>query len=744
MIRAPRRSLPALAAALLSGAGLLAPVAVAQQSHVDRLLPADTLFVVSVDDHASYSKGVEEMPLGKIMAEADVQAFLEKPKSMLTEAIGKLQSQIRTQEGFENFELSMEELTSGSYGRIFLALTHFAMPDPQAGQMFPDIGLVIGVEGKDGAPDWQALLKDVLARAAGNAGMQLGFQPAGAEGYEYEQLTGTPGEGPPVLMARSGNLQLFSLSHRSLQGVLDRASGKVVDGALAGAAAYRDSQKHIAIDDAGAIRLWMNAGMGVRTLAEGIKLAMAMEGETEHLPLVDKIVEKTGLLGIKGIASASHSASGVAVSRAYLGMDGEPKGLLALSPKEPIDLSLLDVVPKNATGVSIMQLDVAGIYDFMMDIVKTVDPNAHAEVNGMIQGFGMQIGGQETPLDLRNDIFANIGPQFAFVTPRSSNPMMPSFLLMLETKDAAKVIDGLRKLLDFGSQMSGGEFTTKVSSYKEHDIVQINVGAEMGMPVNPAFAIVGDYLTLSLNAGDLKRHIRNSLQPGESIHANEDFQRFYAKVPTDKHLAALSYTDVKKSVEDGYSSLVMALPMVTMAADFELPFEMALLPTQEKITQHLYGSLSYTVMDEQGAFTQSYSPIGGEALGLLVAGAACGGALFGVAKMEAVHSAEAPPPMVARVEESPNDQVRYDLSNLKAGVTIYKLQNGGLPSSLDQLLEPSDAYPQGCLGRDALPVDPWGNGYHYEPRGAGYALWSNGPNGANDRGAGDDILVEKK
>jgi len=739
MIRAIRRS---AALAILCGTGLFAADARAQQATVDQLLPADTLMVVSVDDHTTYSNALADMPLGKIMAEPDVQTFLEKPKSMLGEAIAKFQGEIQKQEGFENFELSLDELMNGSYGRVFFALTHVGMPDPQAGQMFPDIGVVFGIEGMQGAPNWQGLIKDVLGRAAGSSGMEMGFQPVTADGYAYEQLMGTPGEGPPVLMATAGNLQLFSLSHNSLRGVLDRASGKGGEGALASSANYRDAAQHLKIDDAGAVRMYLNTSLGLRTLAEGIKLAMTMEGETESLPLVDKLLEKSGLLGLGSVAAASHSVNGVAISRSYAGIKGEPTGLLALGPKQPIDLSVLDIVPKNATSVGIAQFDIAGLYDFCMEMVKTVDEDAHREVTGMIKGFGMQIGGPDSPLDLRNDILGNIGPQMAFMSPQSSNPMMPSFLALVEVKDGAKVVNGLKSLLEFGAQMSGGEFSTKVSTYKEHELVQISVGAEMGMPINPSFAIIGDYLTVSLNVGDLKRHIRRALKPGDNIRSNEDFQRFFSKIPQDANLAGMSYTDIKKSVEDGYSSVVMALPMVTMAADFELPFEMALLPTQEVITQHLFGSLSYTTYDENGAFTEGYSPIGGEAIGLLVGTAAMGGALFAGTRAEAFAEA-APPAPVARLEESPSDQVRYDLSNLKAGATIYKLQNGGLPGSLGNLLEPSDAYPQGCLGRDSLPVDPWGNGYHYSQRGAGYMIWSNGPNGADEQGGGDDIKVEK-
>ena len=49
---------------------------------------------------------------------------------------------------------------------------------------------------------------------------------------------------------------------------------------------------------------------------------------------------------------------------------------------------------------------------------------------------------------------------------------------------------------------------------------------------------------------------------------------------------------------------------------------------------------------------------------------------------------------------------------------------------------------------DALPVDPWGNGYRFEmaphPTKAGRVLpklWSTGANGEDEGGEGDDILL---
>lgn len=741
-MRAPTLCLGAIGlATLLSG---LNPAQAAPADGAASLLPKDTLFVMSVDDHAAFKKGQADMPLTKIMAEDEVKTFLEKPTTMARQAIGKLQEQIRSQEGFEDFEMSLDDLFAGNYGKVFVALTHVGMPDPQAGRMMPDIGLVLGIEPSQGAPDWQRVIKDLIGRAAQSTGKDVGFKAVDAGSYSYEEMTGGKDQRPPVVMGRVGDLQLFSLSHETMRMVMDRASGSAQGSALTDNASFQTAARQIGIEDKGAIRFYMNMNLGVRLMAEGIKFALQAQNETEFVPLVDQLLEKSGLLGLSSVSSAGYSKDGVAISKGFVGVEGELKGLLALAPDEPIDLAVLDVVPKNATSLSIFKVDLGAAYDFAMDVFQTVAEDEYNQAQGMLQGFGAQIAGEgNPPFDLRNDLLANLGPQWVVLQPQSSNAMMPSFLIMAETGDGAKLMQGIQNLLTFGSMMSNGEFSSKMTAYKEVDILQVDIGAEAGIPISPCAAILDNYFILSLSVGDLKRHIRRAAKPGESIKSNEDFQRFYATIPEGAELTSLKYTDIKFTVESMYGQLAMAVPMLTMAADFELPVEMALLPTQETITQHLYGSLAYSTSNDKGSTMTGYSPVGGELLGLLAAGAIGGGALWvDMAQLSPASRATATP--TQPVEESPNDQVRHDLANLKAGVTIYKLQNGALPDSLSQLLEPSEAYPHGCLGASELPSDPWGHGYSYKKAGSGYVLWSFGANGQDDGGAGDDIKVEKK
>ncbi|HND52429.1 MAG TPA: type II secretion system major pseudopilin GspG [Pirellulaceae bacterium] len=93
---------------------------------------------------------------------------------------------------------------------------------------------------------------------------------------------------------------------------------------------------------------------------------------------------------------------------------------------------------------------------------------------------------------------------------------------------------------------------------------------------------------------------------------------------------------------------------------------------------------------------------------------------------------------------------KVQLSALKGPLENYSTDNGRYPSSQQGLSAlrqaPSDlANPQKWQGpytEAEVGLDPWGNPYQYESDGSSYRVWSWGPNGVNDQGGNDDILIE--
>lgn len=739
LIRRARTAALLLGALALSVGGATA----AETRGATKLVPEDTLLLISIDDFAGYQKSLQDMPLYKIIHEDEVQKFLEKPKAALDELVKTMQTEVRKQEGFENFELSLEKLSAGEYGRVFLALTHISMPDEQAGKVMPDIGLVLAVEGRQGAPNWIELIKDLAMRGAKNAGKDYKFETVTADGFTYEELKGGTGKRPPVLMASVGDLQLFSISHEALRAVMSRANGSK-DGSLADSAVYMTAEGVIGSGTPQSMRLFLNVDTTLKTIVESVKIAMEMDEQAKaYIPMVDKLVAMSGLSALKSVYSISESEKGVAHSKTFFGVQGPRVGLLACSPETPIALDHLKVVPNNATSASLFQFDIASIYDLGMKMLKEIDPDIHAQAQASLQGIGAMIGGQEHPLDLREDILGNLGPEYLMFQPQSSNPTLPSYILMAQVRNGDRVTQALKAIAEYGAQFAGGQVAIKESEYKGSKFYELSF-QETPIPVSPCFSVQGDYLMFALSVGDLKRQIRRAEKAGGGdITENADFQRFFGSVPKDDSLRSISYTDVKYAVESTYGTVMTFLPMIVAGADQELPLDMALLPTQETISQHLFGAMSYSASIKEGAIIEGFSPVGGEALG--VVGAAAGGAALFFLGARASHEV-LPPDAIATSPSrasDPADQARHDLSTIQSGIVIYKLEYHSLPKSLDDLLIKNANYPDGCLGMPELPMDPWGHGYRYKVQDDGYMVWSFGPNGADDQGEGDDIVKRK-
>ena len=79
---------------------------------------------------------------------------------------------------------------------------------------------------------------------------------------------------------------------------------------------------------------------------------------------------------------------------------------------------------------------------------------------------------------------------------------------------------------------------------------------------------------------------------------------------------------------------------------------------------------------------------------------------------------------------------------VKSGLAIYKIENAKLPAKLEDLLAPSANYPDGYLApKKEVPKDGWGRALAFKPDADGkrFLLYSFGPDGKDDNGAGDDL-----
>jgi len=124
---------------------------------------------------------------------------------------------------------------------------------------------------------------------------------------------------------------------------------------------------------------------------------------------------------------------------------------------------------------------------------------------------------------------------------------------------------------------------------------------------------------------------------------NAGFRRFADRVP--EGAASIAYSDPRPTIETVYGITSSVLPLLGAGGD--LPVDLSALPTAEVITDHLFGSVSYSVADAEGLHSRSFSSFGADAFGI-AAGALLGG--VGVAASRPVPAPVAATPRRAEGE----------------------------------------------------------------------------------------------
>jgi hypothetical protein len=479
---------------------------------------------------------------------------------------------------------------------------------------------------------------------------------------------------------------------------------------------------------------------------------------------IEKLQDLMGFGCAGSVFASEMSKDGMATYKTYMTLNGPPKGFWALSPAVPFSSSKLKMIPKEAVTFSIGQFDVAGLYDLIMDCVKVVDESFHAQAQGAIEGFCSQLAGPDNgqAFCLRDDLLGSLGTEMVTYKLKSKGMAMmgaPPVVFLIEVKDYDRYIGALDSIFSGLSNINsevGSFLAFKNIDYDGHAIHYIQLQNMPMVPIQPSFTKIDGYMAMTFGINDIKKLIKTYGKSETSILDNEDFMSFYSKLPEGKELLSISYTDVREEFGSAYEQITPMIPMLTMGlpADIELPVDFMLLPTSECITKHLFSSIRATYAHGDGCMTVKYGPFGPEMARViipLVAGLVAGTVLF-----TGIDEPAAPIPLEALpdVEADPALQAKKDLGSLAGACMVYKIEHGNFPERLENLLVPTDAYPEGFYPPKKLPVDPWGNPYQYALKSVKplpkivsgnhqYMIWSTGPNGIDEFGEGDDIAKLK-
>jgi len=740
----------------------------------ESILPQGTLIYFGTDDLDGLVQRTKTAPMGKILVEQEVKDFLAKPLGDLRKAIDQGVAMAKQVPGLESVELDVDKILAGPYGRAFFAFTQFDLafkdgrPDPAS----IDIGLVIGLEPRAGAVDLFGLVKQIVTQVTASASHgELKFESVTVEGLTYERMR-NPEAAVSLCFANVAGMPIVSLSEKSMAAIAHTL--KTPGSSLQSDPDYARCVAAVGAPAPGDLVVFAQVGRIIdvtgRIAVAAINASDTQEGHKDIATIVEKGLAASKLAQIGPAYATSQRKDATSINVSYNEIDPKAGGLLALAAGKPVDLSLIKVVPKNAIAFSLGSFDVAPVWDTVVATMKDAAPAQHDEVMGMLKAFEAQLGGADAEgnpkWSLRRDLLGVLGGRMMSMTIPSAGLLFGpggDTVGWIETSNAEQLAKSLALVLAFvDTQLADNEgFKIKFKEQAYGDVkLQVLDTSKLGMlamaagSMQPSWCIHDGKFWFGTTTKSLKKALDEqkpatpadpNVPPPENILAKADFAKRWVEPPAGTVVTSVEYGDTATIFENTYQQLMQVVPMLTTTGVMkDIPIDISLLPTAEAIGQHLFGTVtvSYRVGDH-GHMTQSRGPFGPEAAVVL------GGVIAGVATMVAYQKEHALTAEHAGAKRSkggvpapvdPSQKVDADFADLSASITVYIIANNKPPAELADLTKPATDYPKGYTQGQPLPVDPWGHAYAYSTDGKDdYKLWSLGPNGIDEKGAGDDI-----
>jgi hypothetical protein len=438
----------------------------------------------------------------------------------------------------------------------------------------------------------------------------------------------------------------------------------------------------------------------------------------------------------------------------------EAAGKPSADNSEPITGALSFVDPQALIG-GVARLDTEAL---VSALVPLHGPLLAATGEGAMAGFEESYGFRPD-----RDLIETLGGAFAFSLAPITGPTAPDFRVVCALKDRERFLAGMEGLGKMVTDLLGDKVEFKASTYRKTPLFTFSWRSEVApdspIPIDiaglfkPTISVLEDRVVLTLNSHYAKDEVRRltetaSSSSGGGAEPSAGVALAQSRVPADATEAGFS--DWIGMVARVYTTLKSLAPM---AASFgaELPFDVEMLPDADVFTRFFRPGFHWQKRVEGGVLCYSESSLGPEFPLLLLGGAgaaaveAQSSGMFGdesnVEVVPAPAPAPEPPRDVVEVVEAPEpvavdrgQLTRDRIGELEVAIAVYCFDQSKPPAALADLEHATPAFPTGFLDGGKLPTDGWDRAFRYERTGDKYRLWSLGPDGVDQKGAGDDVL----
>ena len=480
--------------ASLFAAFVLALPSTAAVPPAEKLLPADTLAVLTVPDWDKATAAAKDFSLAQLWRDPAMKPFAEKFERKLGELIGQED---------KNFATEWAEFKPLVGGQVTLAVIRNEWQgEPNTA---PDVVVLIDV--KDMAKQLRAFL-DKCEKNDISAGKPI--QRETLRGVKFSRATEQESSKKlKPYTGQSGSLLLISESTKALEQVLARLEG------AAGAGLDRTPEFERARSTVGRDAhafAWIN----VKALS-GV-LAKLPAGAQDGNPLgvaPARILDAVGLGSVEGLALAARGSSeGTHVEFLIQSPQAKRKGLLAILTPEQKEAGPLPSVGGDTTKFTRVRVDGQKAFAALERVLTDLNPQLAGMATIMLESVGKD---KDPNFDLRKQVFGNLGSDFVTVqkAPRGTalaDLKSPPVLYLVGSPKPEALLQAVRTVSPVPP--TEREFLgRKVYTFQ----LLPGLGAAPGQKGQMSVSTSGGYLAISTDAALLEELLRGAEAKGKPL-----------------------------------------------------------------------------------------------------------------------------------------------------------------------------------------------------------------------------------
>lgn len=327
---------------------------------------------------------------------------------------------------------------------------------------------------------------------------------------------------------------------------------------------------------------------------------------SDFAPPAAKIIDETGLNGIKGITFYSGFDGAGERSVVEADIPSPRKGLLTLASQKKISLKDLPVLPNDITNFSASTISLNksyGVITNLVDgIVRVFDPNQADNIRETIKAFEGAIG-----VDLEKELFGNFGDVMVTYNSPSDGFLGTGAVVAVQLKDAKKLEATIAKLVKAVGANPAGELSMKKKNYHGGEIMQLSLA---GPVTNAHIATIGVYKNWFVYA-QYPQPIKGFIlrQEGElpAWKADDSLNKVLADFP--KEFTAIQVSDPRPTVQTLLSITPFVINLANSVGGPLLPgyraFDLELIPHAQYATKHLFPNVTISTDDGKRVRTET-------------------------------------------------------------------------------------------------------------------------------------------